>query len=78
LLKNGVRNRRREGLCGLKVDAHLDSCRPLDWKVGRFGALENLVGESGRTAVDIKNVGRIGDEASILSEHLPLIVAGSL
>src|SRR5204863_1364479 len=73
LLKNGVRNRHAEGLSGLKIYTHFDSCWPLHREVGGFGALENLVGESGSAAVDIKNIGPIGDEASTSGEQLPLI-----
>jgi hypothetical protein len=38
--EDGKRNRQAEGFCGLQIDYQLEFRRPLDGKIGRFGALQ--------------------------------------
>jgi hypothetical protein len=49
---------------------YFHSRRHLDREVGRLRALENFVGKSRGSAVDIGNIGP-GADTSILGEHLP-------
>src|SRR5437899_1492443 len=50
--------------------------RSLHGKVAWFGALENLVDESGRSAVDVKDVRSVGYKPATLHEEGPFVDSG--
>src|SRR5262245_41691879 len=73
LLDNGFRYQHAKSLGGFETDTHIHTRRSLDRKIARLGALENLVYQSGRPAVHIKNVSSIRDKPTTLNEEGPFV-----
>src|SRR5262245_66169282 len=53
-----------ERLRGLEVDYHFELCRLLNWKIGRLGALENLVDIVSSTPRQVSEISAVGDKAT--------------
>jgi PAS domain-containing protein len=55
-LQERRRDRQAEGFGGFEVDDQFDLGRLLDWQVGGFGALQDLVDEDGSTPLEIRGI----------------------
>ena len=64
-------HREAEQLGGLEVDYQIEVRRPLDWQVGRAGALENLGDIDGNPLHQLRGVRTVRQQGSVLRPLSP-------